>query len=219
MKPGTTARPRRSTTRVRGPASARTSLSVPTAANLPSETANACAIRDGGSTAMTLPLMKISSGKLEAGRCAAAAVQATSTATATAASRWLIAPFYDQGMFIRLLVAPVVIVATVSGCRRKADDPVRTGRPVAHTGYPAPRWPWYFKPPTSVDDLMRSGLIGTSPDAARRSGRYGVEGDESGGPFDWLLPRAQGWSSSAVSSVTRSSYRGGDRAGHTVLLR
>ena len=74
MKPGTTARPRRSTISVRGPASPRTSSLVPTAANLPADTANACAIRDAGSTTMTLPLMKIASGKLEVGRCAAAAV-------------------------------------------------------------------------------------------------------------------------------------------------
>src|SRR5215210_7069956 len=71
-------------------------------------------------------------------------------------------------MFIRFLVA-LIVISTVTGCRKRADDPVRTDRPVAQTGYPAPRWPSYFKPPSSLDDLMpaarslvrnKSGFLG-----------------------------------------------------------
>lgn len=70
--------------------------------------------------------------------------------------------------------AAVILTGTVGACRNSADPAAGTGdtspRPSAADGtYPAPRWPSYFKPPTSIDDLMpaaralvrnRSGFLG-----------------------------------------------------------
>src|SRR6266480_2742652 len=62
MNAGTTQRPRRSTTRVSGPASRRTAASPPTATNFPPWMATASAMEKAGSTVTTLPLWRIMSG-------------------------------------------------------------------------------------------------------------------------------------------------------------
>ena len=63
----------------------------------------------------------------------------------------------------------LLAIGAAGGCRKKVDDPANTDRPVPQTGYPAPRWPSYFKPPSSIDDLMpaarslvrnKSGFLG-----------------------------------------------------------
>ena len=68
-------------------------------------------------------------------------------------------------MSVRLMrVALVFVVAvSVAGCRKGATETktesAAAGQPQARQadnpgGYPAPRWPSYFKPPKSVEDLM-----------------------------------------------------------------
>ena len=70
-------------------------------------------------------------------------------------------------------VRPVVLALALSGlaagCGGDRTPPAESAATAAADTYPAPRWPSYFKPPTSVEDLMpaarslvrnRSGLQG-----------------------------------------------------------
>jgi hypothetical protein len=71
-------------------------------------------------------------------------------------------------MLVRVFVA-CLTVGLISGCGRTPEDTTKAREPAAQTGYPAPRWPSYFKPPASIDDLMpaarslvrnKSGFLG-----------------------------------------------------------
>src|SRR5690349_9307820 len=75
---------------------------------------------------------------------------------------------------MRRLPAVVLMIATVipaAACRREAarESAETPSATVAKSEYPAPRWPSYFQPPKSVDDLMpaarqlvrnKSGFLG-----------------------------------------------------------
>ena len=66
------------------------------------------------------------------------------------------------------LLALAGALALTTGCRRSAEAPAGDAA-ATREGYPAPRWPSYFKPPASSDDLMpaarelvrnKSGFLG-----------------------------------------------------------
>ena len=70
-------------------------------------------------------------------------------------------------------VVPVALITLLAagswGCRKGDTDPPSTAEAPQKQEYPAPRWPSYFKPPTSVDELMpaarqlvrnKSGFLG-----------------------------------------------------------
>src|SRR5258708_32841766 len=64
----------------------------------------------------------------------------------------------------RILAVSMIAAAGVAGaCSRadRSDNAGATARAGANGGkkYPAPRWPSYFKPPKSVDDLMPAARL------------------------------------------------------------
>ena len=55
------------------------------------------------------------------------------------------------------LTLMVTVLAVAAGCGRSADETENAGgssQEAAALEYPAPRWPSYFQPPKSVEDLM-----------------------------------------------------------------
>ena len=59
---------------------------------------------------------------------------------------------------VTMLTAAFLTTFVIAACNRadKAGTPATAGARAGAAGetYPAPRWPSYFKPPKSVDDLM-----------------------------------------------------------------
>ena len=66
-----------------------------------------------------------------------------------------------MGQRLAHLVLALSLITTSAACRKKAESPEGTAAGPASPGtgnsaeaYPAPRWPSYFQPPKSVEDLM-----------------------------------------------------------------
>ena len=62
-----------------------------------------------------------------------------------------------SSIVVRLLTALILVAAIAGACNRTEQSTGNTPSPEANGAkeqYSAPRWPSYFKPPKSIDDLM-----------------------------------------------------------------